>query len=493
MESVILRRQFEVRPVKLTHILRCGTFASRVIVNHPIWAQICIHDDKSSDGTDTILSRLEAELSCISPERTVRFVLSHTKQAQPMRAGAARNTAVQGSSGKFLALLDADDVMHPDRLSRQLACTQALQASVQNPDLVLIGCQIERIPADSTERYTAWANGMSQEELWTHQFRECTLLAPCWFMPRGLWAAVGGMPSSSSEMHTALPLLGGHEPLPFWPLDASDYAASHSSVKRARSGDHVGGEQSDQLGTPAPRQGSPVSGKDAGDTGAPTAHEENAGNDLMSASVRGGAASGGSVAKCGVKRPRSSDTDLGGSARFTPEQLAGPTGTVPEDLAFFLKACALGVALQRVDEVLLQYRHTQGSATSRTPRKVLQRIRAAAIDQRVCSSDAWQHKGFYIWGSGRDGRVLYKSLCKASRMKVRAFLDVSKDRIEQNYHHKDLREDVRVCHFGDPSLEPLPIVTAVALNRTEGEFEANLLSVSSKWNLRAGSTLWYFV
>lgn len=423
------------------------------------------------------MKKLAEELTLADEQRSVRFVLTRTEAQQPMRAGGARNTAVRASSGEYLALLDADDIMHPERLSKQLSATIELQAATPVCELTLVGCQIERIPADSTERYTAWVNGMTQEELWTHQFRECTLLAPCWFMPRALWPAVGGMPSSAQQMHTALPLLGTATPLPFWDTNALQITHSNWASKRART---VG---SSDANSEFPTSATPPAS-------APAA----AGS---SSSPLAGSAAAAQLQSCsptaGGKRQRAAEADLGGSARFTPEQLAGATGTVPEDLAFFLKACAIGTKLRRVDEVLVQYRHTQGSATSRTPRKVLQRIRAAAFDQRVCSSPQWRERGFYIWGSGRDGRVLYKSLCRDSRMCVRGFLDVSEQRIQQNYHHTDLRETVRVCHFEDPSLEPLPIVTAVALDRTGGEFEANVARIAAKWKLQAGETLWHFV
>ncbi len=431
----------------------------------------------------------------------MRFVLTSTTGDHPLRAGAARNTAVRASSGQYLALLDADDIMHPDRLSQQLQAARRVQESSTTPDLVLLGCRIERIPADATERYTAWANNMSQEQLWTHQFRECTLLTPCWFMPRALWEAVGGMPSNAAQMHAALPLLGTAGPLPFWnnvdistavvgPAAACVSSQAQPTQKRQRKADTSSGIAPSGAEAP-PAQGYATSSQKLTEVLTDSVHSAAAASAGGSDASSGGGVLGGGEG--GAKRARADSVDLGGSARFTPAQLAGPTGTVPEDLAFFLKACALGVTLHRVDAVLMQYRHTQGSASSRTPRKVLQRIRAAAFDQRVCSSALWRQKGFYIWGSGRDGRVLYKSLCKDSRMAVRAFLDVSEQRIEQNYHHKDLRETVRVCHFEDPSLEPLPIVTAVALDRTDGEFEDNLQAIASKWHLQHGSTLWHFV
>jgi hypothetical protein len=45
---------------------------------------------------------------------------------------------------------------------------------------------------DATPKYTAWANTMTQEELVTQSWRECTLIQPTWFMEAKLFRALGG-------------------------------------------------------------------------------------------------------------------------------------------------------------------------------------------------------------------------------------------------------------------------------------------------------------
>jgi hypothetical protein len=51
---------------------------------------------------------------------------------------------------------------------------------------------VRREPEGSTSRYASWANGISEEELSLHRFRECTLLMPTWFMHRHTFDAAGG-------------------------------------------------------------------------------------------------------------------------------------------------------------------------------------------------------------------------------------------------------------------------------------------------------------
>ena len=42
--------------------------------------------------------------------------------------------------------------------------------------LVLVGSQFDRLPADATRHYTAWANNLTEAGLSTQRFRECTVI-----------------------------------------------------------------------------------------------------------------------------------------------------------------------------------------------------------------------------------------------------------------------------------------------------------------------------
>ena len=82
--------------------------------------------------------------------------------------GFAKNRAVQQSSGKFLCFLDADDVMYSDRIEKQYLKACEIE---NNGKLVFIGSSFERIPFDSTERYTRWACNLTPKQLYTQVMR----------------------------------------------------------------------------------------------------------------------------------------------------------------------------------------------------------------------------------------------------------------------------------------------------------------------------------
>ena len=60
----------------------------------------------------------------------------------------------------------------------------------------IIGSNFTRLPKGSTPHYTAWANGLTHEQLYLQQYRECTLIMPTWFMSRRIFEKVGGFDES---------------------------------------------------------------------------------------------------------------------------------------------------------------------------------------------------------------------------------------------------------------------------------------------------------
>ncbi|KHJ76860.1 hypothetical protein OESDEN_23520, partial [Oesophagostomum dentatum] len=56
------------------------------------------------------------------------------------------------------------------------------------------GCNFRRIPENSTERYTKWANELSDEQLTSQVYTSHgpTLIAPTWFISRKLFDKLGG-------------------------------------------------------------------------------------------------------------------------------------------------------------------------------------------------------------------------------------------------------------------------------------------------------------
>jgi glycosyltransferase involved in cell wall biosynthesis len=85
--------------------------------------ELVVIDDGSTDGTARALTRFGARLTIICTERK--------------GVAAARNTGVSRSSGRYLALLDSDDLWLPGKLARQTAFM------IGRPDVEI--CQTEEI------------------------------------------------------------------------------------------------------------------------------------------------------------------------------------------------------------------------------------------------------------------------------------------------------------------------------------------------------------
>lgn len=132
-------------------------------------------------------------------------------------AGRARNMAIRQSSGKYLCFLDADDVMAPDRITRQL------EAAVQNPHAI-VGGGFVREPADATEHYTRWCNTMEPLQLVLEQYREITVILPTWFFSRELFEKVGGFEEASPEKE------GEAEDLSYFHRHLSVHASTDNST-----------------------------------------------------------------------------------------------------------------------------------------------------------------------------------------------------------------------------------------------------------------------
>ena len=140
-----------------------------------------------------------------------------------------------------------------------------------------------------------------------------------------------------------------------------------------------------------------------------------------------------------------------------------------EDLLFLLAHAGRGGALHRVDgEPLVLYRWHADAATHSIPRAVVHRHRVAAIEAQVLAH--WPR--FTIWGAGRDGRAFFKALAPETRARVAAFADVDPKKVGTDYQFFEHR--VPVVHFA--AAAP-PFVLCVALDRTDGAFEANLASL----------------
>jgi succinoglycan biosynthesis protein ExoO len=93
--------------------------------------EVIVVDDASSDGTADVVERLAAADS--------RVVL--IKQNRNAGPGAARNAALKRARGRWIAVLDGDDYVLPERASTLLACAEATGGDI-------VGDNFERVSID---------------------------------------------------------------------------------------------------------------------------------------------------------------------------------------------------------------------------------------------------------------------------------------------------------------------------------------------------------
>ena len=167
---------------------------------------VCCYDDGSTDESWSLLHDLQKKekkkekgKSAISISSVLLIKASTDGVARG--AGYARNRAVDirhekrfSSSTrvdhKFLCLLDSDDTMHPTRVAEQLHCMLSLKR--EERERILMGCQFDRDPPDSTWHYARWANELTDERLMLERFREITVIQPTWMLCRSRWSSLDG-------------------------------------------------------------------------------------------------------------------------------------------------------------------------------------------------------------------------------------------------------------------------------------------------------------
>eukprot|EP00192_Tetraselmis_astigmatica_P009761 CAMPEP_0117659536 /NCGR_PEP_ID=MMETSP0804-20121206/6486_1 /TAXON_ID=1074897 /ORGANISM="Tetraselmis astigmatica, Strain CCMP880" /LENGTH=867 /DNA_ID=CAMNT_0005466203 /DNA_START=78 /DNA_END=2683 /DNA_ORIENTATION=+ len=154
------------------------------VQNRATAIEVVLWDDCSSDGSRGILNSW-ARMIGMRPNWSCKIHSTPVGKG-PLGCGRAKNAAVAASHGRFLMFHDADDISHPSRLRLQLS------AALSAPNSTLLGCRFQRDPKDATRHYTAWANSLTDEQLSLQRFRECTVIAPTWFMSRQAFDLSGG-------------------------------------------------------------------------------------------------------------------------------------------------------------------------------------------------------------------------------------------------------------------------------------------------------------
>jgi glycosyltransferase involved in cell wall biosynthesis len=141
------------------------------------WECVLI-DDGSTDATATI-----AGAAAVADRRLVVVRRPHAGIVDTLNAGLTRCRA------PLIARMDADDVMHRDRLASQAAALDA------DPGLDAVGCHVRIFPrAGLTTRrreYEAWLNGIRDaDDVARNAFVECPVAHPSLMMRASL--AAGG-------------------------------------------------------------------------------------------------------------------------------------------------------------------------------------------------------------------------------------------------------------------------------------------------------------
>ena len=143
--------------------------------------EISIYNDGSTDSSMSIVQKWIPFLA----KRHIHVII-HDHSESPKGVGLAKNKAVMQSRGTYLCFLDADDIMHPDRIAKQL------ELAKRCPNNTIVGCQFHRLPEGSTERYTKWANTLTESQLKTQAFTSHgpTVIMPTWFCHRSVFSAI---------------------------------------------------------------------------------------------------------------------------------------------------------------------------------------------------------------------------------------------------------------------------------------------------------------
>lgn len=137
-------------------------------------------DDGSTDDSAAIVAGIAAS------ERRMRLL-------QPGRLGvvAAANTGMENARSTLIARMDADDLMHPQRLEKQY------RFLCRNPEIDLVGCQVSLFPEEIIQKgyseYIRWQNNcLSSTDIADEIYVELPIANPSVMFRRDVVQALGG-------------------------------------------------------------------------------------------------------------------------------------------------------------------------------------------------------------------------------------------------------------------------------------------------------------
>lgn len=139
--------------------------------------ELVVVDDGSVDGTGLWLQKLNQEMA------QLRLVTT-----EPCGIAEALQTGCALARGRFIARMDADDVMAPERLERQAAFLES------HPEVGLVSCRVAYGgQAAGYAAHVDWINGLLTAEAMTlRRFVEAPVAHPSVMFRRGLLEQSGG-------------------------------------------------------------------------------------------------------------------------------------------------------------------------------------------------------------------------------------------------------------------------------------------------------------
>lgn len=141
----------------------------------PAWECILV-DDGSTDGTRMV--------ACEAARRDCRVRVVSMPHVGLI---AALNEGLRHCRAPLIARMDADDLMHRDRLAAQASALE------RDPTLTAVGCHVRLFPRRTTSprrlEYEAWLNGLeSADDVARDAFVECPVVHPTLMMRRNMTA-----------------------------------------------------------------------------------------------------------------------------------------------------------------------------------------------------------------------------------------------------------------------------------------------------------------
>ena len=139
--------------------------------------EIILVDDGSTDDSTPLARRFES--------RGVRVLMQANAGA-----AAARNTALRAASGQFIQYLDADDLLAPDKIERQLA-----RAATEPAGVALTGRwgRFTANPALATfaDANPLFADASPRDYFLRYARHDCMMHPAAWLLPRALAETAG--------------------------------------------------------------------------------------------------------------------------------------------------------------------------------------------------------------------------------------------------------------------------------------------------------------